>query len=226
MIRISGLGFSYGPHEVLRDLSLEISRGESLLLEGDSGSGKTTLLRLIAGLERPSCGMISIDGQVVSTPTTCRPPHLRGIGMVFQTPALYPNLSVEDNIMFALGKRSREQSRRRVDELLALVELEGLAGRTPAELSGGQAHRVALARALAPQPAVLLLDEAFSHLPGSLRTRMQTLVDLFVADTEATVIQVSHDDPVEARGRRRMILRDGRLHPHPRNSGTEDAGRH
>jgi len=223
MIRISGLAFSYGTTEVFRDLSLEIPKGDFLLLEGDSGSGKTTMLRLIAGLEKPSAGRIFLAGEEVSSPETCHPPHRRGIGMVFQTPALYPNLPVGDNIGFAL----QEPSRDRIGKLLEMVELEGFAGRMPAELSGGQAHRVALARALAPEPGILLLDEALSHLPEALRGRMQSLIDTFAAANACTVIQVSHDNSTADRAaRRKMTLRDGKLHPYPRSSGKEEAGSH
>jgi len=222
MIRVSGLAFSYGKTEVFRDLSLEIPKGAFLLLEGDSGSGKTTLLRLIAGLERPSAGRIFLAGEEVSSPKNCRAPHLRNIGMVFQTPALYPNLSVGDNIGFALEQPDSD----RITEVLEMVELEDFAGRMPAELSGGQAHRVALARALAPEPGILLLDEALSHLPEALRGRMQSLIDTFAATTACTVIEVTHDSRTESRGRRRVRLHNGRLDPQLLSSGMEEAGSH
>src|SRR2546421_6803113 len=152
----------FGDFVALEDVSVEVASGSLTALLGPSGSGKSTLLRVIAGLEAPDAGTVTIDG----ADATSVAPQKRGIGFVFQHYAAFKHMSVRDNVAFGLRvrKRPRAEIRAKVDELLALVGLEGLADRYPAQLSGGQRQRMALARALAVEPRVLLLDEPFGAL--------------------------------------------------------------
>jgi iron(III) transport system ATP-binding protein len=174
-------------------LSLSVVHGEILALIGPSGSGKTTVLRLIAGLERPDSGRLTIRGRVVAGPAAWVEPERRGVGLVFQDYALFPHLTVEDNVGFGLHGRPRAARRRRVDEVLELVGLAGIARRQPHELSGGQQQRVALARALAPAPDVILLDEPFSNLDPDLRGQIREDVGRILRYTSTTAIFVTHD---------------------------------
>src|SRR5687768_678715 len=162
---LDGLDKSFGNNRVLRELSLEIEKGEVLALLGPSGSGKTTALRLIAGFESPDRGRIRVDGEDV----TGLPPSRRRFGMVFQHYALFPHLTVGENVAFGLS--GKDGVERRVAEALAQVDLPGFEARRVGEISGGQQQRVALARALAPEPRVLLLDEPLSNLDPTLRER-------------------------------------------------------
>ena len=169
LLELRQVSCHYGAVQVIHDLSFRIRRGTIACLLGPSGCGKTTLLRAVAGLEAISAGEILLRGQVVSTASYTLPPERRGIGMVFQDYALFPHLSVRDNIGFGLRRQSPAERRQRVDELLRLVDLEGMGDRYPHELSGGQQQRVSLARALAPRPDLVLLDEPFSSLYVELR---------------------------------------------------------
>src|ERR1700758_1328872 len=163
-LRIRGLQKSFDGHPVLHGIDLSVERGTLLALLGPSGSGKTTLLRLLCGFERVDEGTISIGDSIVSGPAVHVPPEQRQIGYVAQDGALFPHLSVADNIVFGLSRRQRYRPCR-VSELLELVGLPpSYASRPPQELSGGEQQRVALARALAPAPALVLLDEPFSSL--------------------------------------------------------------
>jgi iron(III) transport system ATP-binding protein len=173
-------------------LSLDVLSGEVVALLGPSGSGKSTVLRLIAGFERPDDGAISIAGRLVASRTVHVPPERRGVGMVFQDYALFPHLTVAQNVAF--GLRCDPSARAaRVTELLGLVGLSGLEARYPHELSGGQQQRVALARALAPNPTVLLMDEPFSNLDADLREQMRREVRAILRATQATTLFVTHD---------------------------------
>jgi iron(III) transport system ATP-binding protein len=178
---------------VVQDLSFALAEGEIGCLLGASGCGKTTALRLIAGFEQPSAGAVRIDGEAVGSPNRLIPPERRSIGMVFQEYALFPHLSVADNIGFGLRKASAADKRRRIDELLELIGLAHQGGKFPHELSGGQQQRVALARALAPRPRLLLLDEPFSNLDVALRERLSLEVRDILKATGATAILVTHD---------------------------------
>jgi iron(III) transport system ATP-binding protein len=170
MVRLSNVSKSYGPVRAAREVNLELERGEVLALLGPSGCGKTTALRLIAGFETPDKGGIEVAGRLVAGNGTNVPPEKRRVGMVFQDYALFPHLSVEKNVAYGLprGKKGR------VAEVLRLTRLEGLGDRMPHELSGGQQQRVALARALAPEPAVVLMDEPFSNLDAALRAQVRS----------------------------------------------------
>lgn len=175
----------------LDDISLTIAGGSFFTLLGPSGCGKTTLLRALAGFETPSAGRILLDGQDI----TALPPNKRPINTVFQSYALFPHLSVQQNVAFGLKMLGRPKSEigPRVDEMLALVRMDHLAGRNIAQLSGGQQQRVALARALAPQPRVLLLDEPLSALDLKLRREMQTELKRLQRETGITFVFVTHD---------------------------------
>jgi ABC-type Fe3+/spermidine/putrescine transport system ATPase subunit len=181
----------YGETVAVDDLSFDVARGEILCLLGPSGCGKTTTLRMVAGFVTPTAGEIAIDGASVAH----LPPYRRNTGMVFQHYALFPHLSVAENVGFGLRNLgvARAEREDRVREMLALVELEGLAGRLPRELSGGQQQRVALARALAVRPAVLLLDEPLSNLDAQLRVRMREELRGLIGRLETTTVFVTHD---------------------------------
>jgi iron(III) transport system ATP-binding protein len=174
-------------------LSLQVAEGEIIALLGPSGCGKTTTLRLIAGLEIPDAGTITLRGRVVTGPGRVVPPEERGIGIVFQDYALFPHLTVADNVGFGLPRAARHGRRGRITEVLDLVGLAGLGSRYPHELSGGQQQRVALARALAPAPALMLLDEPFSNLDADLRAQMREEVERILRETATTAVFVTHD---------------------------------
>ena len=189
-LRTLSLTKRYGDVVAVDDVDLDVRRGEFLGVLGPSGCGKTTLLRLIAGFERPDAGGVEISGQAVAGPRRNLPPERRRIGMVFQESALFPHLDVAGNIGFGLPRRGRET---RVAELVALVGLAGLHGRMPHELSGGQQQRVALARALAPDPALIMLDEPFSSLDATLRSQLRGEVRDILRTAGATTLFVTHD---------------------------------
>ncbi len=179
------------PLRAVDDLSLDIRRNEFFTLLGPSGCGKTTLLRMIAGLEQPTAGEVLLDG----VPLRGLPPYRRPINTVFQSYALFPHMSVGENVAFGLEMRGRGSAEvaRKVEEVLALVRLEGLAGRPPSQLSGGQQQRVALARALANEPKILLLDEPLSALDLKLRKQMRLELKRLQRATGITFIFVTHD---------------------------------
>jgi iron(III) transport system ATP-binding protein len=179
--------------QAVNRMSLSVAEGEILALLGPSGCGKTTILRLIAGFDTPDSGRVAIRGLTVSAPGVLVPPEDRGVGFVFQDYALFPHLTVAQNIAFGLFDWERAERRRRVRVVLDLVGLGAVAARHPHELSGGQQQRVAVARALAPAPAVILLDEPFSNLDADLRAQMRADVERILRETSTTAIFVTHD---------------------------------
>jgi sulfate transport system ATP-binding protein len=190
-IAIHSVSKRFGEFTALEDVSVDVAGGSLTALLGPSGSGKSTLLRVIAGLERPDSGTVSISGLDV----TGIPPQQRGVGFVFQHYAAFKHMTVWDNVAFGLTirKRRKAEIRQRVHELLELVQLEGLAKRYPAQLSGGQRQRMGLARALAVDPEVLLLDEPFGALDALTKIQMQEeLLRIWEAE-RSTVILVTHD---------------------------------
>ena len=188
----TGLRRAYGPVVAVDDLDLDVRRGELLAVLGPSGCGKTTLLRLVAGFERPDAGTITIDGATVAGPGSFVPPERRRVGIVVQDHALFPHLTVAANVGYGLKTKGGERGAR-VADVLAMVGLEGMAQRYPAELSGGQQQRVAIARALAPEPGVVLLDEPFANLDAALRARIRFEVRAILKAAGATVVLVTHD---------------------------------
>ncbi|WP_143896293.1 ABC transporter ATP-binding protein [Tepidimonas sediminis] len=197
----------------LDGVTLALAAGAIGVLIGPSGCGKTTLLRAIAGLERLDEGRLTLDGQTVAAPGVHVAPERRRIGMVFQDYALFPHLSVADNVAFGLHGLPRPQRLARVAEVLALVGLEGYERRYPHELSGGQQQRVALARALAPQPRLLLLDEPFSNLDVDLRERLAQELRTILKAAGITALFVTHDQlEAFALGDVIGVMHDGHLH--------------
>ncbi|BDX33135.1 Fe(3+) ions import ATP-binding protein FbpC [Mycobacterium antarcticum] len=192
-LEVAGLAKSFGGHTVLHGVDLTIPEGTVTAVVGASGCGKTTLLRLVAGFETPDAGTISVAGRIVAGPKGCVPAHRRDIGYVAQDGALFPHLTVGQNIAYGLTGSAR-RSRTRVAELLETVSLDpSLARRRPHELSGGQQQRVALARALAREPALMLLDEPFSALDTGLRASTRQAVAQLLAEAHVTTLLVTHD---------------------------------
>ncbi len=207
----AGLRRTYGAVTAVDGLDLDVHGGELLAVLGPSGCGKTTLLRLLAGFERPDAGSITVDGTVVAAPGTFLPPERRRVGIVVQDHALFPHLTVTGNVAYGL-RRDPGKRQARVDEVLAMVGLEGLGDRYPAELSGGQQQRVAIARALAPEPGVILLDEPFANLDAALRARIRFEVRAILRAAGATVVLVTHDqEEALSLSDRLVVLRDGRV---------------
>jgi len=220
-VSLSGVSVRFGARAALDDVVLEVAAGEIVSLVGPSGSGKSTLLRVVAGLERPAAGRVAIDGVEVAGPARFVEPEARRVGMVFQDYALFPHLTVAENVGYGLRKTDRAAARQRVAELLARVGLADRAGSYPHMLSGGERQRVALARALAPAPDVLLLDEPFCALDASLRRQVRADTFRILRETGATAILVTHDttDADEAGGRI-AIMDAGHLFAEPASPVT------
>ena len=207
MIRLEGVTKRFGATTAVDEASLCIDYGEVVALLGPSGCGKTTLLRLIAGFEDPDGGTVDVAGRRVAGRGTWVPPEQRRVGMVFQDYALFPHLTVAENVGFGLPRRARAG---RVAELLAIVGLDGLGGRYPHELSGGQQQRVALARALAPSPELVLLDEPWSNVDPFLRESLRKEVAEIIRPLGVTVLLVTHDrEEAFSLADRIALMRDG-----------------
>jgi iron(III) transport system ATP-binding protein len=188
---MTGVAKAFGPVLALEEFDLEVQRGRTMCLLGPSGCGKTTALRLIAGFEHPDRGVVEINGRRVAGPRSSVPPERRRVGMVFQDFALFPHLSVRENVGY--GIRRDPDRDVRVSELLEMVGLSADAERMPHHLSGGMQQRVAVARALAPRPDVILLDEPFSNLDQALRTQLRVEVREILRRAQATALFVTHD---------------------------------
>ncbi|MBA3841909.1 MAG: TOBE-like domain-containing protein [Actinobacteria bacterium] len=190
-IEIRNISKRFGDFQALDDVSVDVDGGSLTALLGPSGSGKSTLLRIVAGLEWPDSGEISLAGEDASGLT----PQKRGVGFVFQHYAAFKHMTVRENIAFGLKvrKRPKDEIARRVQELLALVQLQGFGDRFPAQLSGGQRQRMALARALAPEPKVLLLDEPFGALDARVRAELRVWLRRLHEETHTTTVFVTHD---------------------------------
>ena len=194
-LTLERLGKRYGDFAALTDVSLEVADGEFVAILGASGCGKTTLLRQVAGFDRPDAGRILIGDTVVSTPERHMPPEDRRIGIVFQSYALWPHMTVAENVAYGLtvaGVKDPERARR-VRDALALVHLDGFAERRPALLSGGQRQRVALARCLVTEPSLVLLDEPLANLDVHLRAAMEREFADFHERTGTTMVYITHD---------------------------------
>lgn len=192
-LQLVDVSHRFGTVDILRGINLTVEHGSITALMGPSGGGKTTLLRVIAGLERPQKGSVLINGQVVADGSTWVPAHERGVALVPQEGALFPHLTVADNVAFGLPQRRSSEAKQRVAEMLQLVGLPTAAALMPSELSGGMQQRVALARALATRPAVVLLDEPFSALDAGLRESLRDQVVDILHAANATAIWVTHD---------------------------------
>ncbi len=201
-----------GNFDILRNISLVAESGSLTCLLGPSGSGKTTLLRIAAGMEQQTSGSVLLDGEEIGGPKISLPPEKRGIGLVFQDYALFPHLTLLDNVMFGLAHLSNGEGKQQANKMLVRVGLQGRADDYPHQLSGGEQQRIALARALAPRPGVLLMDEPFSGLDSRLRDTMREETLGILRETRATSIIVTHD-PEEAlrMGDQIVLLHKGRL---------------
>jgi iron(III) transport system ATP-binding protein len=209
---LSDIRHSYGAREVLRGITIEVARGEIVCLLGPSGDGKTTLLRLVAGLEHLQQGKILLDGRVLAEPGQEIPPEARHVGFVFQDYALFPHLTVQENVAFGLRGMPKGDRVWRVAEALARVGLEAYASAWPHQLSGGQQQRVALARALAPRPAVLLLDEAFASLDARLREQVRDDTLHVLQEAGIPALIVTHDaEEAMFMADRIALMREGRV---------------
>jgi sulfate transport system ATP-binding protein len=209
-IEVRNVGKRFGDFVALEDVSITVGDGALTALLGPSGSGKSTLLRIIAGLEAPDAGEVVIGGEDV----TGAPARTRGVGFVFQHYAPFKHMTVHDNVAFGLSvrKRPKEEISARVKELLGLVRLEGLAERYPSQLSGGQAQRMALARALAVQPRVLLLDEPFGALDAQVRAELREWLRRLHDEIHVTTVFVTHDqeEAMEV-AEQIVVMNDGRI---------------
>ncbi|SEQ52168.1 ABC transporter ATP-binding protein [Natrinema salaciae] len=193
VLELDGIAKRFGSEDVIGDLSLTVRDGEILTMLGPSGCGKTTTLRLIAGLEKPDAGRVRLQDETVAGDGRFVPPEERGVGVVFQDFALFPHLTARENVAFGLQDWSEPDRAARVDDLLELVGLADHDEDYPNELSGGQQQRIALARSLAPEPEMLLLDEPFSNLDVDLRVEMREEVRRIIKETGVTAISVTHD---------------------------------
>ncbi len=193
MLNVNSLSKSFdkGKNLVLQEVTFTVAQGDVCAIVGESGSGKTTLIRLIAGLERPDHGSIELDGKLVSSIKTLLPAEKRKIGFVFQEYALFPHLTLLENVLYGISKDKNKKER--AIEMLELVGLTSLENRYPHQLSGGQQQRMALARALAPKPRLLILDEPFSNLDAMLRIQLRNQIFEIIKKTGVTAIFVTHD---------------------------------
>ena len=213
ILEVKGLAKSFHANTVLHDIDLDLQPGTTTAVVGSSGCGKTTLLRLIAGFEAPDAGTITIDGRQVASPESAVAPHRRGVGYVAQDGALFPHLTVGQNIAYGLRGTARGEVRARVSELLETVSLDAsYASRRPHQLSGGQQQRVALARALARHPVLMLLDEPFSALDTGLRASTRKTVADLLTNAGVTTLLVTHDqEEAMSIADQVAVMRDGRF---------------
>ena len=213
-LALSDISCAFGPVFAVERLSLDILPGEFVSLLGPSGCGKTTTLRMIAGFINPTAGSIAMDGSVISSPGSSLPPERRQMSMIFQSYAIWPNMTVAENVAFGLQLRRLERGaiRQKVAEMLETVQLAKLADRYPAELSGGQQQRVALARAMVIQPRVLLLDEPLSNLDANLREEMRFEIRRLHDAFHFTTVYVTHDQgEAMVTSDRIAVLNQGRI---------------
>ena len=210
-LKISRATKSFGDFDAVKDVSIEVRDGEFLAVLGPSGCGKTTLLRLVAGFEKLTSGEIRIGDRLVSGSQGSVPPEKRRVGIVFQNYALWPHMTVAQNVGYALkvAKVDKAEARRKVAEALALVNLEGLADRRPANLSGGQRQRVALARCLVAAPSLVLFDEPLANLDVHLRASMEDEFAAFHKRTGTTIVYITHDQAEAMALADRIAVMDG-----------------
>lgn len=212
LLSVESLACAYGSHPIVDDVTFTLNEGDIACLLGPSGCGKTTILRALAGFNDVSAGCIQMKGAVISAPHHTVSPEKRNMGMVFQDYALFPHLTVAENIAFGLRHLSSTKRRETVKSVLTLVRLPDLSQRFPHELSGGQQQRVALARALAPQPSLLLMDEPFSNLDTEMRKALSVEVRDIIKEQGLSAIMVTHDqDEAFVVSDVVGVLSDGRL---------------
>ena len=211
ILEIKNISHSYGEtNQIIQNINLEIEKLDRVAILGPSGCGKSTLLRLIAGLEKPNLGQIFIDGTVVSTEKFIEPPEKRKIGLVVQEKALFPHLSVYDNIGFGIKKNIDKKSI--TNDLLELLKIDSLKNKYPHEISGGEQQRVALARSLAPNPKLLMLDEPFSALDKDLKGVLYEEISQVFSERGSTILLVTHDSQeAEIMTKRQMKMEKGQL---------------
>ena len=211
ILEIKNLSHSYGEtNQIIQNINLEIEKSDRVAILGPSGCGKSTLLRLIAGLEKPNLGQITIDGTVVSTEKFVVPPEKRKIGLVVQEKALFPHLSVYDNISFGIKKNIDKLAI--TDDLLELLKIDSLKNKYPHEISGGEQQRVALARSLAPNPKLLMLDEPFSALDKDLKAVLYDEISQVFLERGSTILLVTHDSQeAEIMTKKQMKMEKGQF---------------
>lgn len=206
------ISYNTGGNDILKNISLNVEPGEVLCLLGPSGSGKTTLLRIAAGLIEDAAGSIKIDGRTIADEKTFIPPDKRGVGLVFQDYALFPHLTILQNVEFGLTALSKNEAKTQAMRILSRVGLDDRASQYPHVLSGGEQQRVALARALAPRPGILLMDEPFSGLDSRLRDSIREQTIDLLRETRSTAIIVTHDAEEALRvGDHVALIQDGKL---------------
>ncbi len=213
LLELDNIDAGYGAKIVVQNISLSLKKGEIGCLLGPSGCGKSTLLRAIAGFEEVKKGTIKLSQQLISDPQHTLPPEHRNIGMVFQDIALFPHLSIEDNVAFGIKHLPSKERHARVEQLLTLVDLNQKAKQFPHQLSGGQQQRIALARALAPKPKLILLDEPFSGLDAKLRETLVPQVKQILKHEQVSALMVSHDQAEAfAIADKIAVMQEGRIH--------------
>ncbi|PJR89836.1 iron ABC transporter ATP-binding protein [Ochrobactrum sp. 695/2009] len=211
-LTLSGITRQFGAVRALNDVSLDVHEGEIICLVGHSGCGKTSLLRIIAGIDVPDSGTLAMGGQTLVGPSVFIEPEKRNVGVVFQDYALFPHLTVRENILFGLRRMPRHEADARTQELLELVSLSHMADRYPHMLSGGEQQRVALIRALAPKPQLLLMDEPFSNLDRGLRARVRSETVALLRELGTTAIIVTHEaEEALSTGDRVVLMRSGEV---------------
>lgn len=214
MLKIKNLHFKYKNSKVdsIKNFNIDINKGEIVSILGESGSGKSTVLRVVAGLEEAYKGRITIANNIVYDNNYFVEPEKRGIGMVFQDYALFPHMNVAKNIMFGLKKMNKSDREARMMDMLKLVNLEEYKDKYPYELSGGQQQRIAIARALAPKPSILLLDEPFSNLDANLKERIRNELKEIIQKAAITCIFVTHDiEDAKALADKVVIIDKGKI---------------
>lgn len=213
-IEIKGISFKYenSKEEVLKNFSLDIEKGEIVAILGESGSGKSTFLRVLSGFEVPKAGMIKVDGRHFVDDNCYTPVEKRKIGMVFQDYALFPHLNIEKNIGFGLSGYSKMEKKKIIEDMLELVNMQTYKYKYPHELSGGQQQRIALCRALAPSPSLILLDEPFSNLDANLQHKIRGELKEIIKKSDTTAIFVTHDrDDAISIADKVLVLENGEI---------------